>query len=75
MTTAHEFPMLSNDDADRCGIGQGEICCAYLGVSTAGFECFHFSGLARMLEQRVADGAFGSKRLPTEQYPDCQLPV
>jgi hypothetical protein len=69
------FPRLTVEDAQRCGMGRGADCCAYLVVAGAeGFKCGRVEGpLAAILIERALAGTMGARRLPTAAYPACQL--
>jgi hypothetical protein len=69
------FPRLTVEDAQRCGMGRGADCCAYLVVAGAeGFKCGRVEGpLAAILMGRARAGTMGARRLPTAAYPACQL--
>lgn len=73
MTTT-EFPVLTPEDTQRCGIGMGVSCCAYLIMGFSGFECGReYADMKALVEGKVANNEMGAKRLPTEPYPECQL--
>jgi hypothetical protein len=60
-------------DPKKCGIGQGEHCCAFLIVG-ANFECGREDpGIAAAILGRLAAGTFTAKYSPGDlAYPECQ---
>lgn len=69
-----EFLFLTSADIDRCGVGMGEQCCCYLLVGRDGPECAKVGKFQRMLQDRAETRRMGAIRVPTEDYPNCQLP-
>jgi hypothetical protein len=65
---------LPSGDEWRCGAGKGADCCRYLVIGTKGFQCTrdHEPSLKRLLDTR---NDMTASRLPTEEYPGCQLKV
>lgn len=61
-------------DPWKCGAGQGERCCAWLVGSVNGPECGRVDPeLSVMLRRRAEAGLMNARRLPSADYPGCQL--
>lgn len=69
MTRSMNFPLV---DARLCGLGEGPLCCVYLTVGEAGFQCAKAdSFLAAAIRER-ADTMVASIT-PEADYPTCQV--
>jgi hypothetical protein len=54
-----------------CGIGQGSRCCKFLLNGEEGWICGRETGHKQRL---IEVEGYTAQRLPTEPYPECQLP-
>lgn len=62
-------------DFIKCGGGQLERCCAFLGAGANGIECLRADDRAlEMILDRVRAPDWSAKRVPRERYPMCQSP-
>lgn len=66
------WPLLSVEDAVKCGLGQGAACCAFLVAGGKGFECEQRGELADTLFIRAKAGQMNAQRTPESDYPTCQ---
>jgi hypothetical protein len=46
---------------EKCKLGQGELCCAYLAFGGDGFECLKGTSLELTIKQRLASGSMKAK--------------
>ena len=60
-------------DLKRCGSGRGAECCIFLTMEGEGPTCQRFLSLHAMLLERAKKGEMGSRRIPKELFPNCQL--
>jgi hypothetical protein len=44
-----------------CKIGQGAVCCRYLGADGGGFDCLKLTSLRAYLDERVALGTITAR--------------
>lgn len=62
------------DTPEKCGLGEGETCCAFLSMSGGGFACGRtIPGLEAHVRQRLLEGTMKAKGDPGDApYPECQ---
>jgi hypothetical protein len=61
-------------DEKKCGIGQGEKCCAFLGGMPGRFVCGReMENVADTIRDRLREGTINARYDPGETpYPECQ---
>jgi len=62
-------------DFKGCGAGKGSDCCIFFIVGRNGPECARFSSAHDTLVARQQRQGMVAQRLPTEPFPNCQLPA
>lgn len=67
--------MIAIENPTRCGIGEGDNCCAFLVAGAGGFECGReMEGIYQTLRTRLAAGTITAKYDPgTAPFPACQI--
>lgn len=58
-------------DLKGCGAGRGAECCKFIVVGLRGAECARGSSQDHHL--RFETPNFSAQRIPTEEYPLCQI--
>jgi hypothetical protein len=69
--------MIVRVDADKCGLGQGAACCAFLAMATDGngFVCGRsMEGFEWAIRLRLLEETMNAKYAPAMDtpFPDCQ---
>lgn len=58
-------------DYQKCGAGEGALCCAYLAVGN-GPECCRSTPGQPLIEAAVAAGRYTAVAMPQRPFPQCQ---
>lgn len=67
------YPLLTDDDAKLCGIGEGPTCCAYLHKGGGGYSCARYNENQReWIDSEIFFGDWPATRQPLEAFPACQ---